>query len=338
MLHMPVATLRVWERRYALTNTAVSPSGQRLYADDDVRRLAMLKQLSDQGHAIGRLALLSWAQLQDVAAHHARTAALTQPPQRHDHAAPWRLAVVGPALAGRLQRPALLQHLGRPVELLGPFDDIAHAASALATAGDTRPPDAWLFHQAQLHAGWWAAVEAAAPHWLQPQDADGAAQVPVPVAVLYGFGAEAVCEAVALRGVALLREPQPDVALAHWLRHWADATARQRPGPPAAPQPGLRPAAPPDSASVRRWSDGALAHFAAMSSSVACECPRHVAELLVQLGRFETYSVQCQHRSPGDAELHAYLARMAGEVRARFEEALERVARQEGLPMPQSTA
>jgi len=31
MLRMPVATLRVWERRYALTRPALSPSGQRLY-------------------------------------------------------------------------------------------------------------------------------------------------------------------------------------------------------------------------------------------------------------------------------------------------------------------
>ena len=63
MLRMPVATLRVWERRYGVTQAALSPSGQRLYSADDVRRLALLKQLTDVGHAIGSLARLPMAEL-----------------------------------------------------------------------------------------------------------------------------------------------------------------------------------------------------------------------------------------------------------------------------------
>ena len=47
MLRMPVATLRVWERRYGLTQAELSPSGQRLYSADDVRRLALIKQLTE---------------------------------------------------------------------------------------------------------------------------------------------------------------------------------------------------------------------------------------------------------------------------------------------------
>ena len=51
-------TLRVWERRYALSDTERSTSGQRLYSAEQVRRLGLLKQLVDQGHAIGILATL----------------------------------------------------------------------------------------------------------------------------------------------------------------------------------------------------------------------------------------------------------------------------------------
>jgi MerR family transcriptional regulator, light-induced transcriptional regulator len=71
MLRMPVATLRVWERRYALTQPTMSPSGQRLYSADDVRRLALIKQLTALGHAIGSLAPLDMPQLQRVASTHA---------------------------------------------------------------------------------------------------------------------------------------------------------------------------------------------------------------------------------------------------------------------------
>lgn len=66
MLHMPVATLRVGERRYGLTQPALTPSGQRLYSADDVRRLTLIKQLTDLGHAIGSLASLDTLQLQRV--------------------------------------------------------------------------------------------------------------------------------------------------------------------------------------------------------------------------------------------------------------------------------
>ena len=317
MLGMPVATLRIWERRYALTQPELSPSGQRLYSTDDVRRLAVVKQLTELGHAIGRLAPLDMVQLQRVASTHAHAQAATQKGERQDadHLPPvraWRLAVIGAALGRRLQRPSLLRRLGRPVLLLGPFDDAAQAAAAL---GDS-DIDALLVHEAQLHRGWLAAMDAAAPAFAR-----------LPKAVLYGFAADSVCEALANAGTALLREPQPDAAVAQWLHGLSMASAR-----PTADQPARATnAAPP-----RRWDDAALTDFASRSSTIACECPRHVAELLVQLSQFEAYSAECAHRSAADAELHAYLRQVTASSRARFEAALERVALHEGLLLPAS--
>ena len=69
--------------------------------------------------------------------------------------------------------------------------------------------------------------------------------------------------------------------------------------------------------------------------SSPCGVPtRHLAELLIQLGHFEAYSAECEHRSPADAALHAHLRAEAGAARARFEAALEHVARLEGLTLP----
>jgi hypothetical protein len=84
----------------------------------------------------------------------------------------------------------------------------------------------------------------------------------------------------------------------------------------------------------RRWDDAALADFAGRSSTMACECPRHVAELLMQLSHFEAYSAECENRSTADAELHAHLRHVAAASRARFEAALEHVALHEGLLLP----
>ncbi len=320
MLRMPVATLRVWERRYALTQPALAPSGQRLYSTDVVRRLTLIKQLTDLGHAIGSLSSLDMAQLQRVAATHAQALAATQGSERPEMASvppqlAWRLAVVGAALATRLQRPALLRRLGRPVTLLGPFDSVAQAAAAL----DGSQLDALLIHEPQLHAGWLAAIEAAAPNLAG-----------VPKAVLYSFAADPVCEALATAGMALLREPQPDAVVAQWLDGLSSkaATALQSEADPSTPAPLL------DRVPPRRWNDAALAAFANLSPTIACECPRHVAELLMQLAHFEAYSAECEHRNAADAELHTYLRQVATVARTRFEAALEHVALHEGLLLP----
>jgi MerR family transcriptional regulator, light-induced transcriptional regulator len=73
-----------------------------------------------------------------------------------------------------------------------------------------------------------------------------------------------------------------------------------------------------------------------LSPTIACECPRHVAELLMQLSHFEAYSAECEHRNASDADLHAYLRQVATASRTRFEAALEHVALHEGLLLPPS--
>jgi hypothetical protein len=81
----------------------------------------------------------------------------------------------------------------------------------------------------------------------------------------------------------------------------------------------------------RRFDDGTLIDMAGLSSTIGCECPRHVAELLMQLTQFEAYCADCRSRSPADAQLHAYLGRVSGLARSLFERSLERVALHEGL-------
>jgi DNA-binding transcriptional MerR regulator len=316
MLQMPVATLRVWERRYGVTQPMLSPSGQRLYAADDVRRLALLKQLTDLGHAIGSLARLDMTQLQQVAGTHAsmllarsteEPAGQTQVPEQ-----PWRVAVIGAALATRLQRPALLRQLAHPVQVLGPFADAAQAAAAVRGVSI----DLVLVLEPRLHANWLDSLRAAAP-----------ALSTVPKAVLYRFASEPTCAALATASTALLREPQNDTVVGQWLQ---GALQARQPAPTA-----VRSLVQPASqAPARRWDDAALADFAALSSTITCECPRHVAELLMQLSHFEAYSAECRHRDATDADLHAYLQQVAASARARFETALEHVALQEGLTLP----
>jgi hypothetical protein len=107
----------------------------------------------------------------------------------------------------------------------------------------------------------------------------------------------------------------------------------------------LQPAASPVSAAPTidsadpappRFDERALAAFADASSTVYCECPRHLVDLLLDLVSFERYSAACANRSPEDAALHRDLQRTAGQARALLENALLRVAVAEGIPIPSS--
>jgi MerR family transcriptional regulator, light-induced transcriptional regulator len=310
MLRMPVATLRVWERRYALTDSARSPSGQRQYSAADVQRLALLKQLSDLGHAIGQLAPLSLAELQAVVSTHASTLTAQRAPpaltQNPNPGLTW--ALTGPAaqnLRQRLERPVLRRLLGTSGSLPSILTDSGKGRSGLRHGA----PLSLLVH-------------------VHPQLPDVAA-LPLAAAarhaLLYRFGREDQAQRLMAAGVLLLCEPQPDTALACWLSLLLQQPASQE-----------------DSVSVvsmtdpptRRWSDEALADFAGLSTTVACECPRHLAEIVMQLSHFEAYTASCEAQSaqsPVDAALHAELRRITATARGLFEQGLEQVARHEGL-------
>lgn len=315
MIQMPVATLRVWERRYGVVKPATSASGHRLYSARDVHRLAQLKQLTDTGHAIGSIAALSEDELRQVASTHATSLTL-RGAGRGSRAEPWRVVVVGQALARRLQRPALARRVGRAIRIVGVCDELDQAASM----GAVDSVDTMLVHAARIGPDTLAQLQAALADTGAPRGA-----------VLYGFGATSECDAIADAGFVVLREAQDDRALAVWLRSLANSTPADR--LPAKAASKLDPAGA-DEIAPRRYDDAALTDFASLSSTIACECPRHVAELLMQLSHFEAYSADCQNQSPADASLHAYLRRVAGTARALFESALERVAIEEGLMLP----
>jgi DNA-binding transcriptional MerR regulator/methylmalonyl-CoA mutase cobalamin-binding subunit len=56
--------LRVWERRYSTLSSHRSPAGYRLYTDEDIAKIRTIKELLDQGHAVGEIAALSFRELE----------------------------------------------------------------------------------------------------------------------------------------------------------------------------------------------------------------------------------------------------------------------------------
>ena len=84
-----------------------------------------------------------------------------------------------------------------------------------------------------------------------------------------------------------------------------------------------------------RFDEATLAEFSDASRTIDCECPRHIVDLVMNLGGFERYSAECASRSPSDVVLHLDLQRAAGLARSIMEHALERVAIAEGIALPE---
>ena len=59
--------IRAWEKRYQAVVPQRSPKNRRLYSEDDVRRLQLLKRITDAGHTISQVANLSTDDLLDLA-------------------------------------------------------------------------------------------------------------------------------------------------------------------------------------------------------------------------------------------------------------------------------
>lgn len=297
---VPVATLRVWERRYGVVAAPKTATGQRLYSGHDVQRLRLIKQLTERGHAIGTIAALALPALEALAAGEllatAPLAALTTTR---------RAWVVGRVAAQKLQAAGVT-----PLRVWQDLDEAEAQAEALA-AGDAA--DVLLVQLNSLQP-----LAASRVRTLAHSLHAGA------VVVLYAFGAEAVAEALRAAGAAVRREPATGRELAALLGATPAAAVA---APAAAPLPPVEP---------RRYSDEALAALAELPSSVACECPRHMAEIVLQLAGFERYSADCLARSPADAALHRHLAHVAGAARTLFERAVERLVAEEGLVLAPS--
>ncbi len=321
MARMPVATLRVWEQRYQAIQPSTAASGHRSYSQQDVERVLLLRQLTEQGHAIGMLAQLDTSQLHALA-----SAALERSAPTVSKVATKskRLAVitVGPTISLRLKRQEVTQQLNRSIQTVA----MAKSVNELTTGPTRIRVDALIVQQSEIH-------NEHLPALLQAKASVGAQHL----AVLYRFGSSATIRSFAEAGVWVVRDTGDDASLCLSLlamkAHFQNLSKASWP-----PQQSLDPSpqeirwhAPMDAVMPRRFDDAALAAMSGMRSGIYCDCPHHLAEILLQITSFEEYSKTCQSQSPADAELHAYLHKVAGSARMMFETALDKLAKHEGI-------
>ncbi len=65
---LSVHVIRMWEKRYGAVKPSRTPTRRRLYSDEEIERLSVLRDLTQAGHSIGTVARLPIAKLRALAA------------------------------------------------------------------------------------------------------------------------------------------------------------------------------------------------------------------------------------------------------------------------------
>ena len=310
---IPVSTLRIWEKRYRAFSPIKSPGNHRIFNESDISKALLLKQLSQQGHAISSIAGMNVDQLRRIGNQSIHPKALLQKNNRDENTVTF-VAVVGQSMANRIEskqfkrliqdNPLKVSHVFQNIEDTLSIDIPSQPSVLLVKVNSLQP---------QLQN---TLQELKKKHVFEQ------------TIVVYNFATEAMVQALKWAGIVVRREPIADTELADLLQSvlFVDSTRAQEFGTGGS------------IITARKFSETTLSRVASISTNVLCECPRHVAELISQLASFEEYSQECLNKSPEDAHLHSYLQSISGSARCLFENALEKIATHEGIDLSERSA
>ncbi len=304
--------IRTWERRYSIVVPERTPTGRRLYSESDIELLILLRQLVERGHSIGSLKGKSQSELEDLLRRDVEAPEKPGQPETR-RPVPLRVLVVGRQLHTFLQQEA---------EQLPEMDIVEVLDSLKVAVSEPLLPafDLLLVDQPSLF----------------PQDVEKVSQFAKRnrarfTVVVYRFGQRDVLSALeAAGGMAAMQGPingsELTLVIESGFRSLAVA-------PPPGDEPETDLGLDEDELPVpkRRFTDSELNRLWKLSPEVKCECPQHLANLLISLTAFEDYSLECENRNEEDAKLHAYLHHTTALARAAFERALERVIQADAI-------
>lgn len=299
-------TIRAWEKRHGAVAARRDSAGRRRYAPADVERLTKLKQLVDLGERIGGIAQRPLAELDaQLTALDARAA----PTPRQS--APLRIGIYGAGAAGLAE---LIAGAARRCDT----DDVR--ADVTAAELNENAPDVDCV---VVGTGSVAPASVADLERLARRDAGQA------VIVVYGFARDEDLRRLARAGVIIVRAPVSAADIGRALGE-ADITRSAATVLARALDPdALR----PDAVDAPRFTADELTRIGAISTSIDCECPHHLATVISNLRAFERYSADCANRDAADAAMHEYLYRETVRASAIIENALRHLMVYEGIEL-----
>lgn len=296
-------TLRIWERRYGAVEPLRSAGGGREYTSVDVERLQLIKQLVDSGDAVGSIATLDTETLIARSMQAFSSASVSsKAPGR-----PCRVIVVGETLAPRLQAES---DALEGIELLAAAPTIESCLSAPAQ----QTADVLVIEIPTVHAD----TTRQLIKWLDDAGAQKALLV-------YRFSTADALQRLPVTRIQSVQAPVTTDVIRSLCLGMRPTTGAVNRGPGRVGVSLM--------ISPRRYNNESLAKLALVSTTVKCECPKHLAELIADLVAFERYSSECENRNLKDAALHAYLHATASHARNMIEDALAHVIEVEGIEL-----
>lgn len=301
-----VHTLRVWEQRYNAIEAERSDSGRRQYTSHDVDRLMSLKFLVDRGCQISSIAALSENKLNKLLNEYNNQKSISTAVRKKDKPS---VAIFGEYL------PAKIKKINCNLD---DFAIVFCGSDINSFKADSRriKPDIIILEFAVIDE-----------HVMRLVGELRKITNSRRIIVIYSYARSVDIKRI---NDDITRTMKAPVTLEEIFN---TISLLNIPIPiNNSPKVEIQPKRPVEfTAPAKRFSRNTLAVLGDITSSIACECPHHLTELVINLSNFEAYSAECVNKSPEDAELHAYLQSTTASCRAAMEEALEKVAIAEGI-------
>ena len=300
-------TIRVWERRYSAVVAGRTDTGRRLYSEDDVEKLTLLKRLTDQGIGISQVAGNTLDELRERARNMGEIGTGTLPDEI-------RVAVLGSFL---------------PVQLLKHNRQLAPLNIVVTDSDESRFGVDIGYQALDFIIVECPVLDQQIISRLSTFIDRSGARAGV---AIYKFGTSQDVDRAKDLGFIVVRSPADVDQLRSLILR---AAAENVTNAPRTTENGAEATNGdwPDNGEIpaRHYTQQQLARLSKISSAIDCECPQQLASLVTDLTAFEIYSAQCASRKEEDAALHRYLHHSTAQARATIETALKKLVKFENL-------
>ena len=308
-------TLRAWERRYAAVVPSRTESGDRQYSRDDVAKLLLLKTLVDNGISIGTIASLSLNELKE----HVEVNVSNQ--HQYDIGSPKTQKYTD------VDCSVALLGDGFPLRILDGLEEVQGiniVGSYESFQEYNERPD----HNQQINV---VIIEKPTINNDIHDEINKILEVTGAwhVIVIYGFANQEQIEQLQSTQVSVIRSAVDVQELARLCIFHSGGSEKL---------PALHTGSTlhyEQTIPSRKFSNQQLSKLAGISSTIKCECPKHVSDIVRDLVSFEIYSAECENENEQDAALHNYLHATTAQARSMLEEAMAHLIRVEGIDLNQ---
>ena len=302
-------TLRAWERRYSAVTPLRTDTGDRNYTRDDVAKLLLLKNLVDGGISISSVAGMSVDELKTTIESDPIFNKVQASSRSIDKSVEkCRVALLGDGFPIRVLDG--LEEVDE-IEIVGAFENINQLQEANQSIAQ---PDVVIVERPTINKNTKSELQ-------DIRNISGAWHV----ILMYGFSNQELIKSNQSNQTTVVRSSIDVQELAR-LCIYHSGGSEQLPSLQNDSTLHFEQTIP-----ARRFSNQQLAKLASLSTTIKCECPKHITDLLRDLVAFEIYSAECENENKEDAALHSYLHATTAQARSILEESLSHLIRVEGI-------